>query len=115
VLSITAVPSLKGISFNSGAVRFVGTADFPLGLLGRHNQLERHGEESRTRQTVARATRAMAHCCERRFNRIRGPYMLSVFGRVVEEREQCVAVFRNLLDGLYDVEDVSNFLWNQHR
>ena len=36
----------------------------------------------------------MTHRRERRFDRIRGPYVLPVFGREVVERGQCVSILR---------------------
>ena len=43
----------------------------------------------------------MMHRCERRFDQIRGPHVLPVFGPEVVECEQCLVVFRELLDGLW--------------
>src|SRR5260370_31177423 len=78
----------------------VWRADAPPRLLGRLDQLECQTEKGRSRNTIARARRAMPDGRKRRFNGVCGPQVLPVLRRKVVEGQQFIAIVCELPGGL---------------
>ena len=69
-------------------------------VLGGLGELEDHGERGLVRKTSLGAHRAVAHRCERAFDRVGRAQMLPVLGGEVVEGEQRVAILGQALDRL---------------
>src|SRR5215470_10480235 len=63
------------------------------------NKLEDHGERGAVRQAALRPDRAVAHGCERAFDRVRGSQVLPVLGGEVVESQQRIAILGQAFGG----------------